>query len=74
MEKKVIGSEIVKPNNNSKANNAPTIPQGGNNRKVKPTLNTDSYKDKMREERTTVLALTKQFGTGNVGGYGGRGG
>ena len=64
MEKKVIGSEIVKPTGSKPAQPVNQNP----NRKVKPTLNTDPYKDKMAQERAAVLELTKQFGIASIDG------
>ena len=60
----MIGSEIVKPTGSKPAQPVNQNP----NRKVKPTLNTDPYKDKMAQERAAVLELTKKFGIASIDG------
>lgn len=63
--KSVIGGEIGgKSTGTGKTGMNQTLPQP--NRKVKPALNTDPFKEKMAQDRAALVELTKQFGTSTI--------
>ena len=63
--KSVIGGEIGgKSAPTGKPGMNQTLPQP--NRKVKPALNTDPFKEKMAQDRAALVELTKQFGTSTI--------